>query len=158
MIYFICGKIASGKSTLAKKLAQNPGTVLFSEDQWLSNIYPNEINTLEDYAKYSLRLRAAIAPLIVGLLEAGVSVVMDFPANTISQRAWLKSLVEHSGAEHELHYLEASDEVCKARLKMRNESGEHQYQTTLEQFDLFTSHFVPPTKDEGFNLIVTSQN
>ena len=60
----LCGKIASGKSTLAKRLARAPGTVLLSEDQLLSTLYPGEIKTLDDYVRCAGRLREAIAPLI----------------------------------------------------------------------------------------------
>jgi hypothetical protein len=63
-LHMLCGKIASGKSTLAKRLAQAPGTVLLSEDQLLSTLYPGEIKTLDDYARCAGRLREAIAPLI----------------------------------------------------------------------------------------------
>lgn len=37
-LHFLCGKIASGKSTLAKQLAKQPRTILLSEDEWLSTL------------------------------------------------------------------------------------------------------------------------
>ena len=55
---------------------------------------------------------------------------------------------------HELHVLDVSDAVCKARLRSRNDSGEHQYQVDDATYELFISNFVPPTPDEGFNIIV----
>lgn len=33
-LHMLCGKIASGKSTLAARLSATPGTVLVSEDAW----------------------------------------------------------------------------------------------------------------------------
>jgi predicted kinase len=38
-LFLMCGKIAAGKSTLAAKLATAPGTILISEDQWLTRLY-----------------------------------------------------------------------------------------------------------------------
>ncbi|MEX6317012.1 MULTISPECIES: ATP-binding protein [Providencia] len=32
-LHFLCGKIASGKSTLAKTLSQQPRTILLCEDE-----------------------------------------------------------------------------------------------------------------------------
>jgi len=42
---------------------------------------------------------------------------------------------------------------CKARLRARNAAGEHPYRTSDAEFDQFTSHFVPPSEDEGFCVI-----
>ena len=153
-LYLICGKIAAGKSTLAKKLAAQPLTVLIGEDHWNSTLFPDEIETIGDYSKYSTRLRRAMGPHVVALLEAGLSVVLDFQANTLAVRRWMKSLIEESGAAHELHFLDLPDETCRQRLRARNAAGEHPYQASDAEFDLFTKYFVAPTADEGFNVIV----
>jgi len=152
-LYLICGKIAAGKSTLAHQLAAAPDCVLLSEDKWLSGLYPQEITTLEDYVRCSSRLRQLIGPHTRALLQTGLSVVMDFPANTLNNRAWMRDIVEDTKAANELHFLDLTDEVCKARLKQRNEDGEHPYQTNEEEFDLVTSYFVAPTAAEGFTII-----
>ena len=152
-LYLVCGKIAAGKSTLAHKLAAAPDCLLLSEDKWLSGLYPQEISTLADYVRCSSRLRQLIVPHTRTLLQAGLSVVMDFPANTLENRVWMRDLIEGTEAANELHFLDMSDEICKARLKQRNEDGEHPYQTSEEEFDLFTSYFVAPTTSEGFTII-----
>ena len=153
-LHLVCGKIGAGKSTLCARLAMSPATVLVSEDHWMARLYPGELNELADYVRLSARLRAAMASYIVHLLKTGVSVVLDFPANTPRQRAWMRDIIHASGAGHVLHLLDVSDEVCKARLKARNASGKHPFETSDEQFDLFTTHFAPPTSDEGFNVVV----
>ncbi len=153
-LYLICGKIAAGKSTLAKKLAARPLTVLIGEDHWNSTLFPDEIRTIEDYGRYSNRLRRAMAPHVVALLKAGVSVVLDFQANTIAVRQWMRTLIDESGAAHELHFLDLPDETCRQRLRARNAAGDHPYQASDAEFDLFTKYFVAPTADEGFNVIV----
>jgi uridine kinase len=63
-LYLICGKIAAGKSTLAKKLASRPATLLISEDHWTSNLFADDLKTIEDYSRLSARLRAAMGPHI----------------------------------------------------------------------------------------------
>ncbi|MGC2780747.1 MAG: ATP-binding protein, partial [Bradyrhizobium sp.] len=84
VLHLVCGKIAAGKSTLTAELGRRPTTVVVAEDQWLSQLYPGEQNTLADYIRNSSRLRAAMGPHVVALLRAGVSVVLDFPANTLA--------------------------------------------------------------------------
>ncbi|MCR9220367.1 MAG: ATP-binding protein [Alphaproteobacteria bacterium] len=153
-LFLLCGKIAAGKSTLAGKLAARPGTVCVSEDRWLAALFPNEIVSLDDYVRCSARLREAIGPHVTALLREGLSVVMDFPANTPRQRRWLRGLFEAADVPHELHFLDVPDTVCKRRLLDRNRSGRHAFQPTEADFDLVTSYFTPPDAAEGFNLII----
>lgn len=152
-LHLMCGKIAAGKSTLTAALGARPNTIVVAEDEWLARLYPGEQNSLDDYIRNSTRLRGAMAPHLVALLRGGLSVVLDFPANTLVSRAWMRTLIEEAGVAHQLHWLDASDETCKARLRQRNASGEHAFQVSDEIFDLFTSHFVPPEADEGFNVV-----
>ena len=151
-LHLVCGKIASGKSTLAQALAQTPGTVLISEDAWLSRLYPDEILTLEDYVKYSRRLSEAMAPHVESLLRAGLSVVLDFPANTVERRTWMRGILDRAGADHRLHLLKTPDEICRARLQRRNEDGRHAFAPSDADYDLISSYFVPPSPEEGFDI------
>jgi predicted kinase len=153
-LYLLCGKIAAGKSTLALSLAGRPATVLISEDHWSSRLFPDELKTIEDYIRYSRRLRDAMGPHVISLLKAGMSVVLDFPANTVALRRWMRGLFEDAGAAHELHYLDVSDDVCKLRLRARNAAGEHAFQASEAEYEIFTRYFAPPAPDEGFNVVV----
>jgi predicted kinase len=153
-LHLLCGKIAAGKSTLTAELGSVPHTIVISEDEWLSRLYPDEMTTVGDYVRCSARLREAMGPHVTRLLNAGVSVVLDFPANTLANRAWMRSIFETAGVAHQLHYLDVPDDVCKARLRARNASGEHAFAATDEQFDLITSYFVAPKPEEGFDVIV----
>jgi len=154
----ICGKIAAGKSTLAASLAARPGTIRISEDAWLASLYKDEQKTIEYYVRNSRRLREVLGDHIVALLEAGLSVVLDFPANTPASRQWMRSLFERAGADHRLHFLDVPDEVCKARLRARNAAGTHAFKASDAEFDLFTGYFVPPSADEGFEVAVDGES
>jgi len=92
-LYLLCGKIAAGKSTLARRLAARRATLLIGEDHWTSNLFSGDLKTIEDYGRCSARLRAAMGPLIVDILRQGLSIVLDFPANTVSYRNWMRSLI-----------------------------------------------------------------
>ncbi|WNJ98264.1 ATP-binding protein [Thalassospiraceae bacterium LMO-JJ14] len=153
-LHMVCGKIASGKSTLASSLAKAPRTVLISEDLWLSNLYADELRNIADYVRCSAHLRAAIGPHIVELLQNGTSVVLDFPANTRQIRAWMHSLIKEAGAAHALHLLDLPDAVCKERLRERNAAGTHEFTVSDEQFDQITRHFERPVPDEGFKIVI----
>ncbi|MEL7036373.1 MAG: ATP-binding protein [Cyanobacteria bacterium J06592_8] len=152
-LHFFCGKMASGKSTLARTLAQEKNTVLISEDLWLSQLYSEEIKEFSDYLKYSSRLKAVLSPHIQDLLRQGISIVLDFPGNTPSQRNWFRSIFEAVEANHILHSIVASDELCKRQLKIRSQNlPEGSAFTTEKEFEAITQYFQPPTPEEGFNI------
>ncbi|RRZ90437.1 ATP-binding protein [Erwinia sp. 198] len=152
-LHLLCGKIASGKSTLSAKLGSLPGTIIVSEDHWLAALFANEMLSISDYVQYSSRLRNAMKPHLVSLLKAGLSVVLDFPANTQTNREWMMSIIKESGASNRLHYLKVSDEVCKSRLRARNAEGGHEFAASDQQFETITRYFEEPTADEGFDII-----
>lgn len=153
-LYLLCGKIAAGKSTLARRLAARPATLLISEDHWTSNLFAGDLQTIDDYTRLSARLRAAMGPHVVDILQRGLSVVLDFPANTIARRQWMRSLIDQAKVDHEFHLLDVPDAICKRRLEERNASGKHPFQVSETDYNLFTSYFVPPGPGEGFNVIV----
>ena len=154
-LHFMCGKMAAGKTTLSKKLEKQYNAILICEDIWLQKLYPTEILNFEDYLKYSRRLREIIKPHVNELLIKGNSVILDFPANVPVLRNWIKSIYELSNANHCLHYLDVSNEKYIQQLNKRNEEKpEGSMEMTVEEFEKITSYFMPPEKDEGFNVIV----
>jgi predicted kinase len=153
MLHMMCGKIAAGKSTLTAKLATAPATVALSEDQWLAALYRGELNAVADYIRVAPRLREAIGPHVESLLRLRISVVLDFPANTVANRAWMRGLFERAGVGHRLHFLDVPDAVCKARMHVRNQAGDQGFALTDDQFAVITSYFVPPGDEEGFNVV-----
>ncbi|HEL2977530.1 TPA: ATP-binding protein [Stenotrophomonas maltophilia] len=152
-LHLLCGKIGAGKSTLSQQLATRPHHVLISEDAWLAALYPGEIHSIADYLQRAATLRAVLVDHLRALLRARVSVVLDFPFNTPAARAWARDLFEPTGAAHELHFLDIDDDVCKARLRMRNARGGHPFQASDDEFEQITRHFVAPAAEEGFVVI-----
>jgi predicted kinase len=152
-LIFLCGKMAAGKSTLARALAERERAVLLVSDEWLGRLYPVEIVDVAAFITYSTRLNEALTPHICALLARGLSIVLDFPGNTRRQRAWFRQLLEASGADHELHVIEASDDVCKRQLRARSAGlPEGTRWTTDAEFDAITAYFDPPSADEGFTI------
>lgn len=151
-LHLLCGKIASGKSSLCARLGAKDGTITIAEDAWLAALYADQLTSLQDYVRCAARLRATLGPHIAALLGEGLSVVLDFQANTVEARAWMRGLIDQSGADHILHLLDVPNAVCLARLSARNASGTHPFQVSEDQFHQVTRHFAPPTPDEGFTV------
>ncbi len=157
-LIFFCGKMGAGKSTLARQVASAENAVLISEDEWLQALYPTEIMNFEDYLKYSFRFKIIIKPHVQNILNSGVSVVMDFPANTKGQRAWFKEIYTEYRFNHKLIYIDASDSICLQQIKKRAKEIPQRAQfDTEDMFYKVTSYFQPPSEQEDFNIEVVSR-
>lgn len=155
---FFCGKMGSGKTTKSLDIARDTNAVLLSEDEWLLSIYPGKIKTLEDYIKYSNRLKPQIKKLVQAILITGTDVVMDFPANTISQRKWFREIFSEIEAPHSLIYINIPSEICKERIKKRGlDQPERSATDTTEMFEQVTKYFSEPAFEEGFSLTTVSE-
>lgn len=158
-LIFLCGKMAAGKSTLARQLAEREGAILMVQDELLEHLYPQEIVDIPGFVEYSGRLERALTPHLRALLNRGVSVVLDFPGNTKRQRAWFRQLITMTRVDHELHFVDTSDEGCKRQLRERSKDlPEGAVWTTDAEFDALAAYFEAPTDDEGFKVVRHSRN
>jgi predicted kinase len=153
-LHMLCGKIAAGKSTLASRLGETPGTIVIIQDQWMARLWPDELRSVADYGRLVPRLRAAMGPHVVELLRSGLSVVLDWPANTVVSRGWMRGIFEEAGSAHRLHLLDVPDKVCLARLQARNAGGLHEYVVSHAEFVEITGYLEMPTPEEGFDIVV----
>jgi predicted kinase len=155
-LYFVSGKAGAGKTTLARQIATSAAAILFCEDEWMSRL-ADPIENLPQYLAAARKIRSVIAPLAVDLLKLGTSVVFDFAGNTVDDRRWVRSIFESAEADHQLHYIPANVEACKARVRQRNVSqpaGLFYGHVTDEQVDEANRFFTPPDAGEGFIVIV----
>ena len=153
-LIFLCGKMAAGKSTLASELAERRNAILVVQDELLERLFPGEITDMPGFFERSARLRHALTPHICAVLSKGISGVLDFPGNTKAQRAWFRELFERAHVEHELHFIDASDAVCKRQLRERSRHlPPGTPWTTGAEFDAVTAHFEPPSDGEAFTVV-----
>ncbi len=152
-LHVTCGKMAAGKTTYAQGFAREIGAVLVVWDLWLQRLYPTEIAGFDDFLRYSGRLRSTMAPHLAGLLERGLDVVLDFPANTPASRGWVRGIAQAAGAPTVLHFVDTPDARCLAQLARRNrELPEGSIPMSPEDFTSITALFVPPDPGEGFTI------
>lgn len=150
-LHFICGKLGSGKTTLAKEIADQQNAIFISEDIWLSQLFPDAIKTFEDYLLYSKRVKTVISAHVIELLQHSVSVVFDFAGNRPADRDWVKSVFESAQVAHLLHYIVAPDDLCRAQFKKRNLNlPKGSKIITDQEFDMITQYFVPPEQNEEY--------
>ena len=153
-LIFFSGKMAAGKSSLARNLAVRENAVLLVQDEFLEALFPGEITDVQAFLERYSRLKKALRPHICALLSKGTSVVLDFAAATKAQRGWFRELIESTNVAHELHFVDASDALCKGQLRNRGKGLPAGTPWTTEaDFETINAYFQPPTEDERFNVI-----
>ena len=148
-LIFFCGKMGAGKSTLAKRLAEEKGAVLISEDDLLSKLYAGKIKSVKDYKLYSDKLKPVVIDTVQQILKRGVNVVLDFPANTERQRLWLRNISDEVHSEHTCYFVDRNDEVCIGQLLKRGNPNTD----TVEMFRAITKYFTEPSNSEDINTV-----
>ena len=149
LVIFFCGKMGAGKTTLAQKIAKEKDAILISEDDWLAQLYTNKVQSVEEYKYYSDKVKAVVLDIAQQVLSKGVNIVLDFPANTKTQRQWLRSLSDNLNAEHICYFVDRTDEVCLEQLLARGNPNTD----TVEMFYGITKFFTEPSEDELITII-----
>jgi len=153
-LIFLCGKMAAGKSTLARNLAIRENAVLLVQDDFLDALFPSEITDIQAFVQCYSRLTNALTPHICVLLSKGISVVLDFAAATRAQRVWFRELIERTNAAHELHFVDVPDALCKSQLRDRSRGlPAGTPWTTDADFEAINAYFEAPSEDEKFNVV-----
>lgn len=152
-LVFLTGKMGSGKSTYANGYSIKIDAVVLSEDQILSSLFSEEIKSIDDYIKYSVKIKPFILSVVQSYIKHGVNVVMDFPGNTVMQREWFKKIIQETNAEHTLTYIKVTDEICLEQIKKRREEFPERHKfDSKEVFYKMKEYFQEPSENEGFNL------
>ena len=81
MLHMVCGKIASGKSTLIATLASAERTIPISEDDWLARLYPGEILSINDYVRCATRIKDVIVDHVGAVSQAAGASLRPPPRN-----------------------------------------------------------------------------
>ena len=81
MLHMVCGKIASGKSTLIATLASAERTIPISEDDWLARLYPGEILSIDDYVRCATRIKDVIVDHVGAVSQAAGASLRPPPRN-----------------------------------------------------------------------------
>lgn len=122
-LYIMCGVAFSGKSTLAKKIAETKGAELVSQDSiWFEKKESMNLDwdSDEDWEMVQGLSRAEIERA----LKSGTSVVYDDISLTFADRERLRSLATRCQAEAVLVYLNTPQSIQEERQRRNVETGE----------------------------------
>lgn len=155
IIYAVLGRIGSGKTTHAQKLAKEKGAVFFSMDQTLANLGV-PVDSYQKYERLYPGVNRILRELAFQILKQGVPVVFDYGVNRPKGRASLQTFAHDLNAELEIHHLIVPSEECRRRVHERNRlktPGIFSFELTDEDFDFIAKVYIPPTEEEGLKVV-----
>jgi predicted kinase len=136
----VCGLPGSGKTTLAKALESELGAIRFSADEWpdaLSfSLWDEDRRTQVEALQWRLGQQ---------LLARGQSIIIEWGTWGRAERDALRLGARSLGAEVELRYLSAPDDILFDRLRRR---GMETPPIEREHLSRWLEAFQPPTLEE----------
>jgi predicted kinase len=140
-LVLLCGLPASGKSTLARELAESYGAVRLNLDEWelALGISPFDV-------EFQVKLEAEFSTLTQRLIALGTSVILEWGFWARSERDEKRELGRSLDAAVELRFLDVPYDELVGRVVDRHAKGG--LAITASHMERYRSIFQPPTDDE----------
>lgn len=152
--HLVCGFLGVGKTTFAKRLAQQVGGVRFSVDELYLRLFATGPTYDLDRAALD-RVFTVLDQLWPQVVRVGTDVVLDFGFWSRHLRDHVRSLAQAQGAQTQLHWLRCSDDTALARCLARNGAPDA-FLISAQGFYELKPHFQPPDGDEPHELVDTA--
>jgi len=140
-LVLLCGLPASGKTTLARELADAYGAVRLNPDEWELAL---DVDPFDE--GFQARLEAKFWELTQRLLVLGISVVLEWGFWARSERDEKREAARALGVAVELRFLDAPHEELVRRVGDRHAAGG--LAITEGHMERYRRNFQPPTNDE----------
>ena len=140
-LVLLCGLPASGKTMLARELADAYGAVRLNPDEWESAL---EVDPFDE--GFQARLEAEFWELTQRLLVLGTSVVLEWGFWARSERDEKREAARTLGVAVELRFLDTPYEELVRRVEARHAAGG--IAITEGHMERYRGIFQPPTDDE----------
>lgn len=157
-VYFICGLVAAGKTSFAKKLAAEKDAVRFTLDERMIAKYDYTIYDPQ-YGPLATKEKELIWEEAQEILAKDRDVVLDWSLWSKESRIEWPQRVLAAGYEYRLYYLDVSLEILRRRLSKRNTGNNMAtHFISIAELERFSTIFEPPTEAENLNLEVIHVN
>jgi len=119
-VILICGKIASGKSVYAQRIAQQEKAVLLSVDELVLSVLGGDLG--EKHDEITRRVQAYLFNKSLEIVRAGTNVLLDWGFWTRERRAEARAFYLENSVACEFHYIDVQDAVWHRNIEIRNQA------------------------------------
>lgn len=117
-IILICGKICSGKTTYAKKLAAERKAVRLNPDEIMIGLFGEQLG--DRHEEILARTLDLLLCKSLEIFRTGIDVIIDFGFWQRHCREHTNAFFASNGVKPEWHYISVSDDDWKKNIEARN--------------------------------------
>lgn len=152
-VILIVGSTGAGKTTYARRLAEELGGVRFSIDEWMTTLFwadsPQPIEfqwTIERVRRCEQQIMAMARQLAT----RGVPVMLDLGFTTKEHRDRFRTFAAEAGLGAVVHFIDVPADERWFRVNRRNQQRGETYamQVDWQMFDFMDAMWEPPLEDE----------
>lgn len=146
-LYIMCGLPFSGKTTLAKVIAEKVGAKMIAFDEMWASEKPNLVPDMDDVDEWKYVLKKAHAKIKESLRDH-TSVVYDDVNQTKDQRDVLRNFAYEVGAKSVTIYLNTPMDLINQRME-NNKVNEERHEVASVNIEKALKWWEDPLKEDG---------
>ena len=147
-LHLMSGLPCSGKTTLARRLADEENALVLTTDAWHLKLFGNDLGQACHMPNHR-KVEALLWEVAERVLALGCNVILDFGFWRREDRDAYRRKAEALGVRCRLQYVDAPREELRRRLLERNANPpEGVFDIPVEMMELYLSHFEAPSTDE----------
>lgn len=144
-LYLFIGYPGSGKTTVAKTIAERTGAIHLWADHERLEMFGNPTHSPEE----TLQLYQHMNNQVGELLAEGKSVIFDTNFNFYKDREHLRQIAAKNGADTVVIWLTTPKDVAKKRaVEDQNLRNGYEFPMSEADFERLANHLEPPNEDE----------
>lgn len=146
-VHIMCGKIASGKTTYAKKLSEKHRAVILSVDDLMQKLYdrcPGE----KQHTETVKRIMNYFYELAEDAVSKGIDVILDYGYWTRADRKRTREYFEGKGIKTALYYIQVPEKTRLSQLERRNKTLKDSQIIEENMREKLDAYFEEPDKCE----------
>jgi predicted kinase len=150
-IILIVGSTGAGKTTYARRLADELGAVRFSIDEWMIGLFwadsPQPIEFAWTMERVE-RCEAQIFAMVRQLAARGVPAVLDLGFTTKAHRDKFRALAVEAGLSAAVHFIDVPADERWYRVNRRNKERGETYAMQVDRQIFMDAMWEPPLEAE----------
>ena len=137
-----------GKTTKAKMLEEEFNAIRFTPDEWIVNIYGNELD-VDQCASLRKPVEDALWILAITALKIGRNVIVDYGLWMIEERKKFREIGQNCGAQVYFVYCHEPFDILWHRISSRPESLSGTLELSKELLQSWYDSFQPLIEEEN---------